>query len=204
MKIIDVEQNSDAWFEARKGKITGSKLKDLTEKRGGGKKIGYYELIAEKLAISPDEEDPRERGHRLETEAVELLKEKTGLDFVESGIWVSDEHENIACSPDCAVLIDGKFKIAGEMKALSSARHMEAYLTQQIPDEYEYQKIQYFIVNKDLEKLYFCFYDPRIPAIPFFYIEVNRSDIEEDIKTLTAYQLNLLKEVDEIVNNLSF
>ena len=52
---------------AREGKITGSRLKDIIVKRGTGKKIGFYSLIAEKLGIPAEEgETPMERGSRLE------------------------------------------------------------------------------------------------------------------------------------------
>ena len=69
MKTIKIEQNSEEWIEVRKGKITGSKLGDITLKKGGGYKKGFYEIIADKVSI-PDEEDvpsnPMERGHYLE------------------------------------------------------------------------------------------------------------------------------------------
>ena len=34
MKVVNIDQNSEQWLELRKGKITGSKLKDIVvEKR---------------------------------------------------------------------------------------------------------------------------------------------------------------------------
>ena len=44
-------ETKEAWAEARRGKITGTRLKDIIVKRGTGKKIGFYELIAERLGI---------------------------------------------------------------------------------------------------------------------------------------------------------
>ena len=38
-------QNKEEWFEARLGKITGSRLKDLIVKRGTGKKLDITNLL---------------------------------------------------------------------------------------------------------------------------------------------------------------
>jgi len=194
-------EDREAWLEARRGKITGSRLKDIVVKRGTGKKIGFYELIAERLGIPADDENSMDRGTRLESEAIETFKKETGKKVDTSlVIWTRDDNENIAISPDGFI---GKTE-AVEAKCLASARHIEAFLTQQIPDEYEFQKLQYFIVNDKLKTLYFCFYDPRLIAKPFFYIAVNRADIQEDIDTYLLYQKMTLEEVDSIVNSLTF
>jgi len=170
------------------------------------KKIGYYELIAERLAVTEEEfdgfipnETPMDRGTRLEKYAVERFrneyKKKVDEELV---IWVSDENDDITISPD-GVISDTE---AIETKCLSSAKHIEAYLTNKIPDEHEFQKLQYFIVNEKLQTLYFTFYDPRIPAKDFFVIKVNRNEIENDVKRYKAYQIQIIKQVNEEVNKL--
>ena len=70
MKIIDVEQGTQEWLDYRKGKISGTMISALYSKRGN-RKIGFYELIAERLAIDPDDENRMDRGLRLEDEAIE-------------------------------------------------------------------------------------------------------------------------------------
>jgi len=197
LKFTDKEE----WLNSRIGKITGSRLKDIVTKRGAGKKIGFYELIAERLGIPAGSENPMDRGTRLESEAVEAFEKETNKK-VDAGlyIWVRDDNENIAISPDGVI---GKTE-ALECKCLSSARHIEAFLTQQVPSEYEFQKLQYFIVNDKLKTLYFAFYDPRLLAKPFFYLTIQRKDLEEEIKQYLEYQKQTLKEVDEIVNQLTF
>lgn len=200
MKTFNFETKED-WLAARRGKITGSRLKDIVVKRGTGKKIGYYELIAERLGIPADDENPMDRGSRLELEAIEYFENRTGKKVDKSLVmWTLEDNESIAISPDGFI----EELEAVETKCLSSAKHIEAYLTQEIPDEYEFQKLQYFIVNDKLKTLYFCFYDPRILVMPFFYIKINREDIEDEIKMYLDYQKQVLKEVDEIVNNLTF
>lgn len=196
MRELKIEQNTPEWDKARLGKITGSKLKDIVAKRGTGEKLGFYQLIADRLAIIDESEDPMERGHTLEQEAINEFTKLTGKEVKRAGMWVSSENENIACSPDGVV----NTTEAVEIKCLSASRHLQAYFTKEIPDEYEYQALQYFIVNPKLETLYFCFYDPRVIAKPFFYIEIKRDT--EKVEEVKKIQLEKLAKVDELINQL--
>jgi len=199
---------------AREGKITGSRLKDIVVKRGAGKKIGFYALIAEKLGVPAEEiETPMERGSRLEQEALKRFEEETGKTVDGSLIlWARNDNPNIAVSPDGVIVPKKKGAIeteAVEVKCLSAARHIEAFLTKQVPAEYEYQVLQYFICNEDLKTLYFVLYDPRFSLntqvkLDFFYIEVKRKAVQKEVDEVLAYERATLKEVDEIVNNLTF
>lgn len=200
MKTLKFKTREE-WLAARRGKITGSRLKDIIVKRGNGYKIGYYELIAERLSISPDGENPMDRGTRLEEEAVARFVKETGKKVDTSlVIWTRDDNESIAISPDGFI---GKTE-AVEAKCLASARHIEAWLTQKLPSEYEDQAIQYFIVNEKLETLYFVFYDPRIPVKDYFTLELGRKDNEEKIAEYLEYQKKVIDEVNQIVNELTF
>lgn len=206
MKILDIDQNTDEWLEARKGKITGSKLKDIVVKRGNGKKIGYYQLIADRLAIDEVPIDPRERGHSLEHEAIEEFEKLTDrVVDKDIGLCVSDANDNIALSPDGLIIDeDGKYTEAVEVKCLGSARHIEAILTDSVPSDYQMQALQYFVVIDDLEVLYFVFYDPRVIAKPLHIVQVTREEIEEDAEFYKDYQLSMLKEIDKALEQLAF
>jgi putative phage-type endonuclease len=206
MKTLKLQQNSDEWFEARKGKITGSKLSDIIVKRGNKKKIGFYQLIADRIAVEADDEDPRDRGHRLEEEALKLFEEKHGDKLEQVGMWISDDNKNIAVSPD-ASFDNGKQAV--EVKCLSSARHLQAVIefptaAFDVPAEFQEQIVQYFIVNEKLETLYLVFYDPRITAKPYHELIVHRDVVEAQVALYKEYQINLLKEVDEWVEKLAF
>jgi hypothetical protein len=136
----------------------------------------------------------------LEDEAVARFAEETGKkvdnDLV---IWFRDDNENIAVSPDGSI---GE-KEAVEVKCLSSARHLEAFMTKVIPDEYEYQVLQYFIVNENLKKLYFVFYDPRMPK-DIFWIEVDRKTVEGQVAEVLALEKAVLAEIDQAERDLTF
>src|SRR3990167_1758318 len=193
--------NDDSWLIARRGKVTGTRLKDVIVKRGTKEKLGFYELIAERLASADSEKDGIERGLRLEPEALLKFAEMTRKKIdTTKRLWVHDDNPDIAVSPDGSI---GKNE-AVEVKCLASARHLEALLTQQIPDDYEMQILQYFIVNEKLKKMYVVFYDPRITVRELHYIEVHREDVAEQVREFYEYQTNLLKRVDEIVTKLSF
>jgi len=199
MKTIKFE-TEESWAEARKGKITGTKVKDLISKRGTKPKAGFYDIIAERVAIPIKNENMMDRGKRLEDEAIEMFSKKTGkkvnTDLV---IWQRSDDDNIAISPDGFI---GKTE-AVEVKCLGNGRHIEAWLTQEIPSEFEYQKLQYFVVNDDLKKLYFIFYDPQMPK-DLFWVEVNRKDIAEQIKETLEMEKEALKKISEIENSLTF
>jgi len=199
MKTLKFE-DKESWEEARIGKITGTKLKDLISLKGSVKK-GFWKLVAERLSLPADDENAMERGIRLEEEAIKEFEKETGKKVDNSLIiWVSDENDSIAVSPDGII---GKTE-ALEIKCLNSASHIEALLTQELPDEYEFQVLQYFIVNPKLKTLYFGFYDPRVLAKPFFYFTINRKDKEKEIEFYKKEQLEILKKVEEIVLKLTF
>lgn len=177
------------------------------------KKIGFYELIAERLGVPPDDaENQMERGARLEADAIERFAKETGKKVDTSlYIWTREDNENIAISPD-GVISETE---AVECKCLSSSRHIEAYLTKKIPDDYWMQALQYFIVNDKLETLHFVFFDPRfamfssldqrrVKDIDYFVIDVSREDIQGEVTEYLSYQLEVLKEVDDTINSLTF
>jgi len=199
--ITKTYESREDWLAARRGKITGTRVKDLIVKRGTGKKKAYYELIAERLAVEPDtEETPMDRGTRLEADGMQKFTEATGKEVDTSlVIWERDDNSSIAISPDGFI----GTKIALEMKCLSSASHIEAWLTQEIPSEYEDQALQYFVCNDELETLFVCFYDPRIPCKEFFWIEMNRETVKEKVVGYLKYEQDTLAEINNIVANLS-
>jgi predicted phage-related endonuclease len=191
------------WLTDRLGRVTGSRLKDLIAKKGGGRKIGFYELIAERLGIPPEEENALERGHRLEPEALDRFEAATGKKLIRDlAIWTRDDNENIAISPDAWI---GKKKIieAVEVKALSSARHIEALLTQEVPSEYWYQVLQYFVCCDELKTLYLVFYDTRLKCKDFFFLTIRREDVQAEVEATLAYEHEMLSEIDAIVSTLT-
>lgn len=193
-------ENEQEWLEARRGRITGTRLKDLVNKRGTKPKKGYYELIAERVALPANQENVMDRGHRLEVEALERFEKETGKKVNKDLVIISRED-----NPDIAYSPDGYRGLTEtmEVKCLNSASHIEAWLTQQIPSEYEEQVVQPFIVNDKLKTLYFIFYDPRMPK-DFFYFTFTRAQLEKEIEEYLELERRVLAEIKEIEDKLTF
>jgi hypothetical protein len=193
-----------AWKENRLGKITGSKLKDIVVLRGNNPKIGFYELIADKLAIPRKEgEDKMNRGHELEPIALELAEKELGKTFNKDlVVWEREDDPNIAISPDG---FTEDLTEAAEVKCLGSARQIMAIINNEPEQEYKWQYLQYFIVNDNLKTLYVVMYDPSfIEKLQLKIFTINRSDLQDDIDKYLEYQRQTLNDVNRIVKELSF
>ena len=203
MKIYnDIQQKTPEWFALRNGKVTGTLLKKIV-----GTKIArdtaYYELIAERLSIvDHDEESALNRGIRLEDEAREYFAKEYKVKVDTMAFVESDTNKFMGISPDGFIKKGKKYTQAVEIKCLSSANHVKAWLKNEIPDDYYAQVIQYFIVNKELQALFFVLYDPRIEIHPMHVITVERADIKEDIEGYEIAELAFLKDVNDKVKEL--
>jgi hypothetical protein len=120
------------------------------------RKAGFYELIAEYLSIDRDDENRMDRGTRLEPFVRQWFAENYKKDVIEVGMCMSDIDDRIYNSPDGLIRKSPKskkFTEALEIKCLAPARHIQAVVEKQIPEEYWSQMMQYFVVNEDLERL---------------------------------------------------
>lgn len=218
MRIIDIEQRSDEWKAFREEKISGTKIGKLFSKsRKSGQmfdlekpSLMFYQILAERLTTGSNDAisgvEAMQRGCELEAEAVEIAVAKLGLDGVRTdGVWQDSDNEHFICSPDAYQ--DSKTpKWAMEVKCLSSANHIKAIVEDEYPGEYFSQAINYFLINPDLQVLYFVMYDPR-----FFSEElqtkiflVKRHEIEAEIKLLAEARAEAEARINEIVGKVSF
>ncbi len=220
MKVFNIEQRTPEWDVVRAGRITGTKLKGLM---GRTREEWENLLVAERLAMTGTEESDLSRGQRLEPEAVEFFEKKMGIKVDRIGFTTSDENKYIASSPDGLIFDQekGKYTQALEVKCLSGKKHIGAFFDKLeikeaskedetpcywdvVPDEYKPQCLQYFIVNDDLETLYFSFYSEVIHEIPLIVVHVHRKDIENEIREAKAVQISSLKVVEEKLEKILF
>lgn len=201
--------------------------------------IDFWKFLAETMAEQPTNENPMERGHRLEPENILLTLQQLGFQqkncVTDCGIWESDEDPRIACSPD-AYQASTNPTWAIECKSLGSAYHLQtvipwmvhSQLIRQhtlpedlaetaaqvlpptttslnatgidfIPDAYDSQVLQYFVVCDTLETLYFSLYDPRVYGdARHQIIPVHRKDIQPLITDHKRKQLNVLHIIDTL------
>lgn len=171
------------------------------------RKQGFYELIAEYLSIERDDENRMDRGTRLEPEVREWFAKTYKKDVEEIGMCVSDADDRIYNSPDGMIRKSPrskKFTEALEIKCLAPARHIQAVIEKQVPEEYWSQMMQYFVVNEDLEKLWWVFHDPGIVTIPYYVLEITRESLGDWPKRLLEFQVAQLQRIDEIIEELAF
>lgn len=195
-KVVKFE-DEESWLSFRVGKITGTS--HIVAKKGGYLK-DYWQILADKLSLPSDGEDDRERGRRLEPEAIQIFRDKTKKKVDTSLVmWVSEENEDMAISPDGFI---GNTE-AVESKTLDCANHLQVFFEQEIPSQFYYQKIQYFVINPHLKTLHFVFYNPLVLAIPFFVIEVQREDVEDEVRIYKEQQIEILEDIKNKVLLLS-
>lgn len=286
MKILNVSQAQDteAWLDARIGKITGTKAgtlalehytqKDVAkleamadkakteekaeeyrEKARQAKRdnerlkvnLDFWQFLADMIAEQPDGEPPMERGHRLENTNIMMACEKFDIspDVVEfdTGMWVSDVDDRIAVSPDAHAKprifngLEHNPTFAFEAKSLGTKYHLQTVVPFRvyqmlnysetpdsqrnelqslalklfpeiletrrefdfIPEQYQSQVLQYFVVNPDLHTVYFTMLDDRVyGSLQHEVFAVDRQSVASEIEAQETKELQTLALIDEL------
>lgn len=288
MRILNVSQAQDtqAWLDARIGKITGTKAgtlalehyaqKDVAkleamadkakteekaeeyrEKAEQAKRdnerlkvnLDFWQFLADMIAEQPDGEPPMERGHRLENTNIMMACEKFDIspDVVEfdTGMWVSDVDDRIAVSPDAHTKpqiginngIQYLPQFAFEAKSLGTKYHLQTVVPFRvyqmlndsetpnsqrnelqalalklfpeilesrrefdfIPEQYQAQVLQYFVVNPDLQTVYFTMFDDRVyGSLQHEVFAVERQSVASEIEAQETKELQTLTLIDEL------
>lgn len=232
MKILDIDQNSEEWLEYRKGKSGGSafgKMYKVNGRTNDGIKDQFFTMLAERVArpMTPNDYMDRVpegvsfswavRGHILEPEAAKAFELKTGKVLDDGKVWASDSDLNSYISPDRVIVSpDGKIREAVEIKCLSSEKVLKVWWDKMhneydtdmwcIPsNEYQAQVLKYFMVNDDLETLYWVLYTDLIPKLELQILEIKRLDILnwiEDARMVEKRYLDTLNEAEKLIENL--
>ena len=175
---IKVEQRSEEWLTLRKGKITGTKLKEFF-------KSSNLDLIDTLISEShcTEEEDSftnkaMQRGVDYEPVAKDHFEIINGIEIEEVGFCLSEEYDFLALSPDG---FNKDRTIGVEIKCPSTKTHIKYIRMGGYPSEYKYQIFNYFLVNEKLESLYFVSYDDRFPPKPFYQFEIKRESIQDEL-----------------------
>lgn len=138
MKIIDCQQGTPEWFEARLGIPTASNFDKLITTKGAASKQAekyLYKLAGERVSGIIEEtyqNGAMERGRELEDEARKLYEFHTDKEVEQVGFCLGN---GFGCSPDGLVGTDGGL----EIKCPSMAVHVEYLLGGTIPTKYTQQ-----------------------------------------------------------------
>lgn len=129
-KTANAQEKDDKYFKKAQdydARIIEAEAKNKRLKVG----IDFWKFLAETMAEQPDNENPMDRGHRLEPENIQLTLQQLGYRqedcITDCGIWESDEDDRLACSPD-AYQASEKPTWAIECKSLGSAYHLQAVI----------------------------------------------------------------------------
>lgn len=188
MNIINVEQGSPEWHEARIGVITGSNFKIARQRLKTGAKKGEFtdaaKTYAFKLAIEREtwakaetfefETFAMKRGSEMEVEAKQVYQAVTGSAITECGIILSD-CGNFGVSPDALI---GESK-GLEIKCPISIEKIRSIFTEEDISEYMDQ-INGCMLFGEREKWDLFIYTPQFVNIskPYLLITVERNEKE--------------------------
>ena len=188
-----MEQRSEEWFLARKGKVTASKIADVMAKGKGGapsltRQKYLDQLVTERLTRDIQEgytNDAIQRGVDLEPVARAAYCFHTGLDVSETGFVNHPDIEFAGASPDGLVGCgDGLV----EIKCPNSNTHIEYVLAGKPPAKYIPQ-MAWQLACTSRKWVDFVSYDDRLEdeSKHLFIVRYERDDeyiaeIEEAVK----------------------
>lgn len=176
----DIKQGTDAWFQARLGKVTASRVADIIAKTKSGystSRANYMaQLIAERLTgtiVDTYKNAAMQHGTDTEPDARAAYAFHTDADVIEVG---SVDHPTIpmtSASPDGLVGDDGLVEIKCPMM---TAIHIDTLLGKEIPASYITQ-MMWQMACTGRKWCDFVSFDPRLPeAMRLYVYRVERDD----------------------------
>lgn len=198
--LIVVEQGTEEWHQARLGRATASRFKDVMTKikygEAAARKNYKYELVAERLTGQHQETySNAAMDWGTDNEPVARLRYEltTGNDVEECGFFVHPEIE-AGASPDGLIGDDGLL----EIKCPNTSTHIETLRKRTVPSQY-YWQIQGQLWMTDRQWCDFVSFDPRLPEnAQFFTVRVPRND--DHITELATEIRDFLDDVELEVN----
>ena len=199
--ILNLEQGSESWKEARLGMCTASRFGDILPGARGYRKSRdnyLYELVAERLTGASKtfrESVEMAHGNEFEDEARSSYSFITGNNVTEIGIAILDDNNFIGASPDG--LVDSLGGI--EIKCFDTKKHISIIINGMPPEIMP--QIQGNIWINNLKWIDFVSYDPRIKSDKNIYIQrINRDD--EYIDKLKNECFKFTDEIEKITREL--
>jgi putative phage-type endonuclease len=202
--IVNADQRSPEWFQARAGRLTGSRAADMlaTIKTGeaAARRDLRMQLVCERLTGQPQEDGfvnaAMQRGIDLEPLAFAAYEAQTGAVAARSG-FLSHTSLMAGCSLDGHV---GNFDGIVELKCPKSSTHLRYLREGGIPKDYMPQ-ITHNLWISGAQWCDFLSFDDRFSVdLQVFYVRVERD--EQAIAEYEAKALAFLAEVDTEVSSL--
>lgn len=199
-----MEQRSEEWFNIRLGKVTASRLADVTAKTktgwGAGRANYKAQLIAERLT-GQRQESFTNAAMQWGVDTEEAAR--VAYAFLEGQTVLEEAFVIHPLIPDAGASPDGLVGDTGlvEIKCPNTATHIETLKGGEIPAKYVAQ-MQWQIACTGREWCDFVSFDPRMPEEMQLFVRRLPRD-PEHIAELEAYVRDFLDEVDADVAALT-
>ena len=197
-----MEQRSDAWFEARLGKVTASRVADVIAKTRSGyssSRDNYMaQLICERLTGQQGESFTNSAMQwGVDTEPLARSAYESQNELVEEvGFIPHPRIEMSGASPDGFVGLFGML----EIKCPNTATHLETLLTQSVPSKYITQ-MQWQMACAQRQWCDYVSYDPRLPQDLQLFVKRVEFD-QEYVAMLEEEVTKFLAELDDKLTKL--
>lgn len=199
-----MEQLSEAWFEARLGRVTASRVSDVIAKTKSGystSRANYAaQLICERMTGKRTESyinAPMQHGIDCEPEARAAYAFQSGVTVEEVAFCLHPGIMESGASPDGLVGGDGMV----EIKCPITATHIATLLDSSIADKYMVQ-MQWQMACADRSWCDFVSYDPRMPLdMQLFIRRVPRDNAR--IAELESEVRGFLREIGDTIDKLN-
>jgi hypothetical protein len=219
MRISENEQLSHEWKKEKYGLIGGTSLSDLMVSKPVTETALYLQLLAERSEEFFDDHsfvsNDMQRGIDLEPEAVQEAEKYLHTEFKNFGWCTNEKFPLNGCSPDgfSEDLTEGI-----EVKCPKASTHIGYILKDEIPKEYFWQVINYFLVNEKLKTLHFVSYRPENTVKPLWVKTVHRDrilpfkigrtvveqTIQEWVNEAAERSQEMQKAIDEGIEQIAF
>ena len=202
MNIVDCKQGTEAWFNARCGRVTASEIVNVLAflKKGGesAARAAYKaKIVAETLTGAPALDgylSPfMQHGTEMEPFARAAYEMRTDQMVDQVGFVIHPSIERAGASPDGLCDPDG----CVEIKAPKTETHIRYMLAGVVPEEYEPQ-MMWEMACTGRQWCDFVSVDMRLPARHQLFIKRLPRD-EARIAEIEAAVLQFLGEVDEMI-----
>ena len=199
---MTILQRSEDWHADRRGKVTASRVKDISAKPKTGKAYNALTLtiLTERLTGVQEETPttgPMQWGIDQEVHAITAYENETGNFVVGTGLVNHPAIKMSGASPDGLVDQDGQL----EVKCPNSQTHLNTVLTKEVPSEYIPQ-ITWQLACTRRKWCDFVSYDPRLPEyLQLVIIRVFAKDL--DIAGIEQSVIKFNQKIDQIVAELN-
>jgi putative phage-type endonuclease len=203
MRVIDVEQGTEAWRLARLGKVGASMVADATARTktgwGASRANLAARLVAERLTGNLSDtftNDAMRWGTEKEPEAREFYSFVHGVEVQQVGLVLHPTIDMAVASPDGLVGDDGLV----EIKCPTTATHIETLMSGSFDARY-LKQMQWQMACTGRAWVDWVSYDPRMPDEMRLHVRrVERDPVM--IAELEAQVQDFLKQVERTCSEL--